>query len=320
MIDPTAAVHASAIVEPGAAIGARTRVWAFAHVLGSAVVGADCNLCDHVFVEGDVHIGDRVTVKCGVQLWSGVSLENDVFVGPNATFTNDRFPRSMDRPPAYTRTLVRARASIGANATILAGTVIGANAMVGAGAVVTRDVPPNAMVTGNPARITGYVAVRTKGPLRADYRRSADERITVKAVRAINLPIVSDPRGNLTFGEHDAHLPFVPKRYFVVYEVPTREVRGEHAHRALHQVLVCLRGSVAVVVDNGTDRDEVLLDGPDTGLYVPPMIWTTQYRYSPEAMLLVLASDVYDPDDYVRDYDEYLGLLRGSVAGEPLSS
>ena len=310
MIDPTAFVHANALVEPGASVGARTRVWAFAHVLPGAVLGADCNVCDGVFVEGGVRMGDRVTIKSGVQLWRGTTLEDDVFVGPNATFTNDLFPRSREHPPEYAKTLVRSHASIGANATILAGTVIGANAMVGAGAVVTRDVPANAIVTGNPARISGYVSAHAKGPLRGEHRE-AGTTLAVEGVRVLRFPVVPDPRGSLTYGEYDTHLPFVPKRYFVVYDVPTKEVRGEHAHRELHQAMVCLRGSVAVVVDDGKERDEVLLDSPETGLYVPPMIWATQYRYSPDAMLLVLASDVYDAADYIRDYDEYLAAHRG---------
>src|SRR5690242_9108742 len=156
MISETAFIHCQALVESGAQVGTRTRVWAFTHVLSGARIGDDCNICDHVFVESDVVIGDRVTVKCGVQLWNGVTLEQDVFVGPNATFTNDVFPRSKQYEQART-TVVRPGASIGANATIVAGTTIGRGAMVGAGAVVTRDVPPNAIVIGNPARIMGYV-------------------------------------------------------------------------------------------------------------------------------------------------------------------
>src|SRR5215831_12788332 len=116
--------HKLAVVE-SSCIGPRTRIWAFAHVLSGATIGADCNICDHTFIESDVVIGDRVTVKCGVQLWNGVTLEDDVFVGPNATFTNDKFPRSRHYPESFARTTVRAGASIGANATLLPGIEIG---------------------------------------------------------------------------------------------------------------------------------------------------------------------------------------------------
>lgn len=148
--------HSHALVESNR-IGKGTRIWAFVHVLPGAVIGEDCNICDHVFIENDVVVGDRVTIKCGVQLWDGVMLEDDVFVGPNATFTNDMFPRSKQYPDSFSRTLVQKGASIGANATLLAGITIGENAMIGAGAVVTKDVPPNAIVVGNPARVKGYV-------------------------------------------------------------------------------------------------------------------------------------------------------------------
>ena len=136
-------------------IGARTRVWPLARVLPGAKVGADCNLCDFVFIENDVVIGDRVTVKCGVQLWDGVRIGDDVFIGPNATFSNDHFPRSRRKPQAFLKTVVKEGASIGANATILPGVTIGRGAMVGAGAVIVESVPPYAVVAGNPARIIG---------------------------------------------------------------------------------------------------------------------------------------------------------------------
>lgn len=144
-------------------IGKNTRIWAFAHILPQAKIGEDCNICDHVFIENDVKIGDRVTVKCGVQLWDGTVVENDVFIGPNATFTNDIFPRSKIYPDVFLKTIVKKGASIGANATILPGLTIGENAMVGAGSVVTKSVPDNAIVIGNPARVTGYIEQENKG-------------------------------------------------------------------------------------------------------------------------------------------------------------
>ena len=301
--------HPTAIVE-SEQIGAGTRVWAFAHILPGAVIGADCNICDHVFIENDVRVGDRVTIKSGVQLWNGVTLEDDVFVGANATFTNDNFPRSKQYPEKFLRTLVRAGASIGANATILANLTIGRKAMVGAGAVVTHDVPPYAIVAGNPARITGYVDLpRPQTPPAATSIHTAEaapQSSPIRGVTAYRLPIITDLRGNLSVGEIGKGLPFAPRRYFVIFDVPSREVRGEHAHRALHQFFVCLKGDCSLVVDNGEQRAEFLLNSPSIGVHVEPMIWGTQYNFSGDALLLVLASDEYDPDDYIRDYDEFL--------------
>ncbi len=145
-------IHPSADVQ-SKQIGEGTRVWQYVVILSGAVIGRDGNICSHCFIENQVVVGDRVTVKCGVQLWDGVTLEDDVFVGPNATFTNDREPRSRNAGATLLPTLVKKGASIGANATILPGLTIGEGAMVGAGAVVTKDVPPRTLVVGNPARV-----------------------------------------------------------------------------------------------------------------------------------------------------------------------
>lgn len=173
-------VHPRALCETDN-VGHGTRIWAFAYVLPGARIGSDCN---NVFIENDVLVGSRVTVKCGVQLWDGVTLEDDVFVGPNATFTNDVFPRSKD--------------------------------------------------------------------------------------------------------------------------VPSAEVRGEHAHRSCHQFFVCPRGEVSIVADDGTNREEFVLDAPTKGIYLPPMVWGIQYRYSGDAILLAFASHHYDVADYIRDYEQFL--------------
>ena len=293
-------------------VGAGTRIWAFAHVLPGARIGRDCNVCDHVFVENDVVIGDRVTIKSGVQVWDGVRLEDDVFVGPNATFTNDHFPRSKHRPPSFTPTIVCRNASIGANATILPGVTIGRDAMVGAGAVVTRAVPPAAIVAGNPARIVGYVDSKATGSLAAIPHADAAsvEATRVAGVVVHELPLIHDLRGNLAVGEVPSVVPFAPNRYFLVLDVPTGETRGSHAHRECAQFLVCVVGSCAVVVDDGENRLEVVLDRPNRGLYVPPMVWATQYKYTRDAVLLVLASHQYDAGDYIRDYEEFLAAVR----------
>jgi UDP-2-acetamido-3-amino-2,3-dideoxy-glucuronate N-acetyltransferase len=301
--------HPHAIVET-ASVGERTRIWAFAHVLPGARIGVDCNICDHVFIEADVVVGDRVTVKSGVQLWDGVTLEDDVFVGPNATFTNDPFPRSRRRPAEYTRTVVHAGASIGANATILPGTHIGPNAMVGAGAVVMHDVPANAIVIGNPAFIKGYVDA---APSAAAQRTAvADENRTVESrVRGVTLHQrmqISDLRGSLAFSQIGDGLPFQPRRYFFVFDVPSRQIRGAHAHRTLEQFLVAVKGDCSVLVDDGINREEFALNTPTMGLHIRPMVWATQFKFSSDAILLVLASAEYDAADYIRVYEEFLKL------------
>ena len=300
--------HPTAIVETEH-IGDGTRVWAFVHILPGAQIGADCNLCDHVFIENDVVVGDRVTVKSGVQLWDGVRIEEDVFVGPNVAFTNDPFPRSKQYPEAFAQTFVRKGASIGANATILPGITIGQNAMVGAGAVVTQDIPPNAIVVGNPAQIVNYAGKDQR--LRAGVQKPETplQELPVENVKLYESPEIADLRGKLTFAETPGILPFLPKRFFLVYDVPGRDVRGEHAHRELHQFLVCIKGSCTVVVDDGRNRCEIVLDRPTLGLHIAPMIWATQYKFSPDAVLLVLASDIYNADDYIRDYATYLKLV-----------
>jgi acetyltransferase-like isoleucine patch superfamily enzyme len=149
-------VHPSALVETSE-MGRGTRVWAFAHILAGAKVGADCNICDHVFIESGAVVGNSVVVKNGVSIWDGVTLEDRVFIGPNVAFTNDKVPRAKVFHDEVQRTNVALGASIGANATILCGIRLGRYCLVGAGAVVTRDVPDHVVVAGNPARPTGHV-------------------------------------------------------------------------------------------------------------------------------------------------------------------
>jgi acetyltransferase-like isoleucine patch superfamily enzyme len=149
-------IHEKADVQTDS-IGDDTKIWQYSVVLIGAQIGSNCNINAQCFIENDVVIGNNVTVKCGVQLWDGITIEDDVFIGPNATFTNDKYPRSKVYPEQFVRTVVKRRASIGANATILCGITIGENAMIGAGSVVTRDVPDGELWYGNPARSHGKV-------------------------------------------------------------------------------------------------------------------------------------------------------------------
>ena len=309
-------IHEKAVVETED-VGEGTRVWAFAHILPGARIGRDCNICDGVFIENDVLVGDRVTVKCGVQLWDGIRLENDVFVGPNATFASDRFPRSNVPPGTWKQTVVSDGASIGANATILPGITIGRDAMVSAGAVVTRDVPPHAIVVGNPAYITGYANTQLKPFDRklATGGAGDGQPYAIGGAALHCLSVHADMRGRLVVGEEGGTgLPFEPKRYYLVMDIPSREVRGEHAHRTQEQFLVCVRGECSVIVDDSRTRSEVVLDDPALGLHIPPMVWAAQYKFSGDAVLLVLTSDKYDPEDYIRSYDEYLATIAKGLA------
>lgn len=305
-------------------IGERTRIWAFAHVLPGARIGADCNICDNVFVEGDVIIGDAVTVKCGVQIWDGLRIGDRVFVGPNATFTNDRFPRSKHYPEKFLQTVVEDDASIGANATILPGVRIGRGAMVGAGAVVTRDVPPYSTVVGNPAAIIGYhnssgPEQKTDTPELSTGSGTLGSKIGSRLDLGVagcwleRLPHFTDMRGSLTPLEMEKGLPFVPARVFLVYGVPSHHVRGEHAHHECKQFLVAAHGGVSIVVDDGVRRREVRLIDQTVGLYMPEMIWGVQYKFDADSVLMVAASHPYDAADYIRDYSEFRQLVSKGI-------
>ncbi len=307
-------VHPLGLCETSS-VGENTRFGAFAHILPGATIGKDCNIGDHVFIENDVVIGDRVTIKCGVQLWNGLRVADDVFIGPNVTFANDEYPKSRQHSGKPEETYIGRDASIGGGALILSGLRIGARAMVGAGAVVTHDVPTRAVVSGNPARIVGYIDTKRGVPVppRSGVADESDTQATsVNGVTLHRLPVFADFRGSLSVGEFPQQVPFLPKRYFVCFDVPGKDVRGEHAHRHCQQFLVCLRGSLSVVVDDGRSSEEIVLDRPSLGLYVPPMTWAVQYQYSADGLLLVFASDLYDPADYIRDYDEFLSAIAGT--------
>ncbi len=305
-------LHHSAIIEKNVSIGNMTRIDAFSHVLKNAIIGEACSIGSHVFIENNVKIGNRVTIKCGVQLWDGITLEDDVFIGPNATFTNDPFPRSKQHPSAYSATLICKGASIGANATILPGLTIHQNAMVGAGSVVTKDIPPNAIVRGNPAQIIGYSNSEKSKIVPIAETKLANEstntpiEIGSTGAHLYQLPAIKDLRGDLSVTEFGKDLPFLPRRCFWVFGVPNSEIRGEHAHKECHQFLVAVSGSISVLLDNGQHQAEVNLDKPNLGIHISPGIWGVQYKYSEDAVLMVLASHGYDSNDYIRNYDEFL--------------
>ncbi len=277
-------------------VGADTRIWQFVVILSGAKIGANCNICSNCFVENDVIIGNNVTVKNGVSLYDGVRLEDDVFVGPNAVFTNDPRPRSGIHLGQYQVTQVLKGASIGANATILPGITIGEGALVGAGSVVTRDVPPGSIVVGNPARVRGTAVDQAVPNL---------QPLSVSGAALWPLKRAKDERGSLVFANFDDKLPFLPRRFFVLYNIADGAVRGNHAHRKCEQFIIPVQGLCDVTIDDGTDRETVKLTGPDMGLYLPAGIWTILDNFSQGASVLVLASHFYDEYDYIPAYEDF---------------
>ena len=306
--------HPSADVQT-ANVGAGTRVWQNAVVLAGAQLGCNCNLCANTFVENDVIVGDNVTLKCGVSLWDGLRIGNDVFVGPNAVFCNDMYPRSgvRDDRRQLLKTVVCDGVSIGSGAVILPGVTIGTCAMVGAGAVVTKDVPPYATVVGNPARIVGYVGAEKIGGTFGGEPDSQLCKSEKTGARLYEIPHYGDVRGDLNVLEFSKLLPFPVERIFYTYNVGSIQVRGEHAHKKCEQFLLAVKGSLKVIVDNGSVREEYDLNNPSVGLHLPAGCWGIQYKHSPDCVLLVLASMPYMSDDYIRDYNEFLKYKREMI-------
>lgn len=280
----------------------------------NAHIGPDCEIDKSAVICDGVRIASDVKIHCGVFVGRYTIIEQEAVLAPNACIADQKF-LSDDHPANHV--IIRKGAMIGANAVILPGITISEHAVIGAGAIVTRSVPPNAVVVGSPARIIGYVnakRTRIKEPIIAS--QSSIEKVSTTAVKGITLhrfSLIKDMRGNLTVGEFLRDIPFIPKRYFMVFNVPTAETRGEHAHRKCHQFLICIKGSCAIVADDGSNRDEFILNSPDVGIYLPSMVWGIQYKYSNDAILLVFASEYYDPDDYIRNYQTFISELNCSL-------
>jgi UDP-2-acetamido-3-amino-2,3-dideoxy-glucuronate N-acetyltransferase len=315
MIHPTALISTSDI-------GVNTSIWQFCVISAGVKIGSDCNICAHCFIETGVTLGDRVTVKNGVQLWTGVQIESDVFIGPNVSFCNDKIPRSKKRLSNYNVTVVHSGASIGAGATILPGISIGRYSFIGAGAVVTRDVPAHAVVVGNPAQIIKFVNAEGSADFKyltapAGPRADWSGKITSAEELGLGSKLLkfdqhTDNRGILSVINLDESIPFVVRRMFIISQVPSLLSRGNHAHRTCHQLLICIQGEVDVTLDDGSEMITVRLNSSSKGLHVLPMVWSAQYNYSSGACLLVLASHAYDAKDYISDYSEFQMLVSKS--------
>ena len=315
---PTAEIHSNQI-------GDHSKVWQFSIVMERARIGEDSHIYSHCLIDNNVEIGNQVTIKSGVQISAGVTIQDNVFVGPNVTFANDCQQGVSQEENEKLTTVIEQGASIGGGATLLAGIVVGKGARVAAGSVVTKSIPAYTSVTGNPARVSGYVNSSTSS---SSFSNDNAQTVTISNVGNVpargdkselslgvgesmvkRLKFVSDMRGNLSVSEFPSDIPFNPKRYFLVFDVPNQEARGSHAHKECQQFLICVKGSVNVMVDDGHARSEVILDSPDLGVYIPPLVWGTQYRYTEDAILLVFASHSYDDEDYIRDYQDFQNIV-----------
>ena len=283
--------------------GAHCLIDTGAEVADSAVFG------DYISVQKGAFVGQNVLVHGLTQIWETVRIESDVVIESNVV---------LQRPPLNDvgETVLRKGCVVGAGAVIHHGVTIGEGALVRPGSVVEQDIPPYAIVSGFPARAIGYVE-NVEGDkaipwhLQAAFPSSpAVVPLGVGGVTLHRLKKVCDPRGDLSVGEFPMDIPFEPKRYFLVFNVPSEKTRGEHAHHQCHQFLICVKGSCAVVVDDGKSRCEVLLESPDMGIHLPPMTWGIQYKYSSDAVLLVFTSHLYDSADYIRNYADFVQIVK----------
>jgi UDP-2-acetamido-3-amino-2,3-dideoxy-glucuronate N-acetyltransferase len=275
-------------------------------------LGQDCKIGAGVFIDTKVRIGNRVTINSGANLSGVLHIEDGVFIGENVTFASNHLFCEQKSPNLNSKTHVLSGVSIGAGAIIRAGVTIGKKAQIREGAVVMQDVPAYSIVSGNPAQLVGYTQTqKNHHSQHLDFPQTIGKKdLDVRGASIHRFKCVKDLRGDLTVGNLPADIPFFPKRFFIVSNVPNSDVRGEHAHRECHQFLVVPHGAVSCLVDDGCTREEVRLDSPELGLYMPPKVWGVQYKYTSDAVLFVFASHPYDPDDYVRDYDDFCKLVQ----------
>jgi UDP-2-acetamido-3-amino-2,3-dideoxy-glucuronate N-acetyltransferase len=290
---------------PTGARGALVEIGEFSIVSPKATIGDRTKIGSSVVIGGDVTVGVQVTIGNGTHIAGRVSIAEAVTVGPRVVFIESQ---SLDSAAPLAETHIHTGAIIGGNSSILAGVTVGRAATVGPGSVVTRDVPAFALASGNPAAVMGYSNGSVIAATPARLAEPAPNLIP--GLSRIVLTKASDNRGDLTAVEFSKHIPFALERTFFVTNVPSHHVRGEHAHKECHQLLVCLQGSITVSADNGTERGQWILDDPGVSLHVHPMVWAAQFHASQNAVLAVFASHPYDADDYIRDYENFLSTVK----------
>lgn len=257
----------------------------------------------HVYVYPGSQIDPSVVIDGFTQIWNGLIIKAGVRIGSGVIFLKDE--------QNISNTCIAENATIGAGCIIGLGITIAQGAILEPGSVVLQNVPAHAIVGGNPAKITGYTQTDDVTSDSNVITGTNDDvvNIGVNNVTLHRFKLVKDYRGDLSVGEFTKEIPFEPKRYFLVFNVPSEKTRGEHAHHECHQFLICVKGSCSVVADDGVLRREVLLDQPNLGVYLPPLTWGVQYKYSHDAVLLVFASHFYEANDYIRNYEDFLSVI-----------
>ena len=256
-------------------VGEGTEIGAYCVIEQNAIIGRSTNISDSVTIAANTRVGDHVIIGAGARIGTGCTIGDKVTVGANAVISD--------------------------GISLQIGSCVLPNARV------VMSVPPYAIVGGSEASITGYVDA-DPGVLPTIKQASADflQESRVRGVRYYRIRQFPDLRGDLSVGEFETDLPFLPKRYFLVYNVVNEKIRGEHAHKKCHQFLTCAHGACSVIADDGANRQEFILDRPPIGVHLPPMTWGIQYKFTRDAVLLVFASEHYDTNDYIRNYNEFL--------------
>jgi UDP-2-acetamido-3-amino-2,3-dideoxy-glucuronate N-acetyltransferase len=268
-IHPTA-ICSEAQLAPDVEIGAYA---VFGHAV---VVGKKTRISPHVSIAAGARVGYDVHIGAGACIGAGCIVDDSVSIGSNAVINDG------------------VRLHIGAR--VLSGTT------------VAMAVPPYAIVEGAEGVITGYVDAGAEAASPPILAQPGSQESRVRGVRVYEMRDIPDLRGALSVGEFGQELPFLPKRYFLVHDVASERIRGEHAHKQCHQFLICTHGACSLIADDGKTRQEFRLDRPNLGVHLPPKVWGVQYKFTRDAVLLVFASEHYDPADYIRNYDEFLEM------------
>jgi len=294
-------------------IGPGTTVGPYVTIDAKVAIGAGCTIGEGVSVRDGAVVGDRVTIGPGSRIAGNTKLGDDSCVHPNVVFEQTRLIEPLAISSRAGNIEIGPSSIIGAQVTILPSVTIGRNAAIAPNSVVTRPIPPFAYAAGNPATVVQYLVSSTqengsteeiRPNKQYSYQDTAVSRVTQYFFKEVH-----DVRGDLSIINFDQDFPFPPKRIFFVSGVRNKHLRGEHAHRDGEQLLVSVSGSTTVLVDDGQARAEFILDRAGIGLYIGPLVWSTQYNHDKNSTLIAIASNAYDPDDYIRNYDEFIDAV-----------